>query len=94
MAIDYTSLRRELQQIKENVGNAELIELVDRLILELERDRNANRRRLDRFTDNLRDLDGRLLNVENSRIFRMLQNAGRFFESGNAGPPWGRTPVL
>jgi GT2 family glycosyltransferase len=78
LATDDSSFRRELRQIREHSDNAQLVDLVDRLISELERDRHANRRRFDRFAENLQDLDGRLLNVENSRVFRMLQSAAAF----------------
>jgi GT2 family glycosyltransferase len=82
MAIDYAAVRRELEQIKERSGDSELADLVDRLISELERERNADRRRLDRFAENLRDIDSRLLTVENSKIFRLLQRAGAFLRGG------------
>ena len=76
MATDYSSFRRELERIRERSEDADLIELVERLISELERERQANRRRFDRIAENLQGLDTRLLTVENSRIFRLLQNAG------------------
>jgi GT2 family glycosyltransferase len=78
LAADYSSFRRELEKIREHSDNFELVDLVDRLISEMERERQANRRRFDRFSENLQALDSRVLTVENSRLFRLLQNAGAF----------------
>lgn len=67
--------RLELERLREPSDNAELIDLVERLISELEHDRHEHRRRLDRITENLRSFDNRVLTIENSRVFRMLQRA-------------------
>jgi len=67
--------RLELERLRELSDNAELIDLVERLISELEHDRREHRRRLDRITENLRSFDNRVLTIENSRLFRMLQRA-------------------
>src|SRR5579872_670427 len=78
MPADYTHFRRELQRIRDRSIDSELADLVDRLIADLERDQHANKRRFERFAENLQALDTRLLTIENGRFFRMLQAAGAF----------------
>ena len=65
--------RRELDRLRESSENPQLLELVDRLISELERDREESRRRFDRYAENLRSLDRRVFVIENSRVFQALQ---------------------
>jgi hypothetical protein len=50
---DNTSSHRELQRLREQSENAEFVELAEKLLAEIERDREESRRRFDRTTENL-----------------------------------------
>lgn len=75
---EHPSFRRELQRLREQSGDGQIVALLERLISELEHDRQESRRRLDRFAENLRSFDRRVFTIENSRVFRLLQRATAF----------------
>ncbi len=72
--------RKTLESVRSAADRAELIEFVDDLLNRWEREHHETTRRLTRLTASLQALDARLLKVENSRIFRLLQHSGRVLQ--------------
>lgn len=75
---EFSSFRRELERLREQSDDRQTVALFERLLSELEHDRQESRRRLDRFAENLRSFDRRVFTIENSRVFRLLQRATAF----------------
>jgi glycosyltransferase involved in cell wall biosynthesis len=71
-------LRETLAGIRGHADREELIDLLENLLDGWEREREESARRMARLTQNLQTLDARLLKVENSRIFRLLQRTGHY----------------
>src|SRR5260370_5197458 len=77
LAKDYQSFRKELERLRGQLDSADVLHIIDGLIKQLDQEREENSRKLSRLSENVRSLDSRLLNVENSYLFRMLHRASR-----------------
>lgn len=75
MAKDFQHFRNELDRLRPQVDDPEVVRLLDSLIDQLERQHEETSRKFERLTENLRELDNRILTVENSRVFRVLHKA-------------------
>jgi GT2 family glycosyltransferase len=91
LAKDYQSFRKELERLRGQLDSADVLRVIDSLIKQLDHERDENSRKLNRLSENVRSLDSRLLNVENSHLFRMLHRASRQLRGWtNRGNPYAR----
>src|SRR5260221_249943 len=91
LAKDYQSFRKELERLRGQLDSADVLRIIDGLIKQLDREREENSRKLSRLSENVRSLDNRLLNVENSQLFRMLHRASRHLRAWTTrGNPYAR----
>jgi len=70
---DFEQFRNELDRLRPQVDNPDVLRLIESLIAQLELQNQETAKKLDRFAASLRELDQRVLTVENSRVFRILQ---------------------
>jgi GT2 family glycosyltransferase len=74
---EHVTFRKELRRLREHADTEDLLDLTERILSRLESDREESERRFRRLSESLRALDARVLAIENSRVFRLLQRLAR-----------------
>lgn len=85
MARDFQHFRDELERLRPQVENPDVLRLIESLIDNLETQHAETSRKLDRLSESLRQLDSRILTVENSRVYRILHKVSHTLRAWNLG---------
>jgi len=75
----------DLERLRSAVDNPDVLRLLDALAEQLQRESQETARKLGRLAENQRTLDNRILNVENSQLFRLLHRISRHLRGWTSG---------